>query len=80
MMEEKKKPRFEMLVLLMLVLLIFGLGWINVPLGCHVIRKIKKSNGALRRLALAYFSFVTGCIFILGIIFYFVLKLFHGNL
>ena len=80
MMEEKKKARFEMLVLLMFVLLIFGLGWINVPLGYHVIRKIRKSNGALRGLALAYFFFVMGWIFILGIIFYFVLKLFHGNL
>lgn len=73
-MEEKRKPKFEMLVLVMFVLLILGLGWVNVPLGYHVIRKIKKSNGVLRGLALAYLFFIMGCIFTLGIIFYFVLR------
>jgi len=73
-MEEKKKPKFEMLILLMSLFLISGFGFINIPLGYYVIRKIKKSNGALRGLGLAYFLFITGWIFLLGIIFYFVLK------
>ncbi len=67
------KPKFEWLIFVMLGLLLLGQGYINVPLGWYVIKKIKKSNGALRGLGLAWFFFGAGCLFVIGLLAYFIL-------
>ncbi|MEK6646781.1 MAG: hypothetical protein AABY84_08940 [Candidatus Firestonebacteria bacterium] len=68
------KPKFERLIFTMLVLMVIGQGYINVPLGYYVIRKIKRSNGALRGTGLAWFFFIMGCLFLIGLLAYFILR------